>query len=499
MKRQSVPFVILEMAKTEYRRLKTLKKHPDPAINRLASDFQMYTPGEERASPYRINPLEVPAGITRDEHIENVMCCFSAAMPLEGPLPALLREGLEQVYEDHPDADEPPVMADLVTAVEKVLAEKGYSSETNSDIRAALDVRLGFLTHGGIGKVFQCRRSVPNIRDLMKAPSLIEFDHLPPDQACLLAFFLLIRLYEEIKTTPSPGGSLRYVIFVDEAHLLAGRCTDASPSETNADPKAHAAQSVERLLALIRALGVGMVISSQLPSNLASGVIKHPASEMAFRQVATDDREQLGGVMLFGPIEVEEIARLEPGEAYFHTEGYHSPRRIRTVDLFARLELGDPPLNEAIVPYLCEDEWFIQAASTRQDAELDQLRRAMDAFDLRRMSILKRTVELIVRYPVILANKDGSSRSASMNRLAQEARLIQSHLESAFRRMQRRYRALLGHEVRSYSDGPSLNVLRTNLVQRFESVITPDTQSCMQKLAELIGRCQSKVRYSQGE
>ena len=498
MSTPGVPFLILEMAKTEYRRLKTLKHHPDPAVRRLANDLRIYTPGDERVSPFRVNPLAPINGFPLDTHGEHVLHCFNGSMPITGPMPELLREGQEQANEDHPDSNDPPLIADLVAAVEKVLSEKGYSHETSSDIRAALHVRLGALTHGSVGKVFQCRRNIPDIEDLMTTPSVIELDHLPPEQACLLALFILMLLGEYIKTTASPGGRLRFVIIIDEAHLLVGRSTDASPSETNADPKAYAAAYVVRMLAVLRALGVGIVIVDQHPSSVASEVIKSTRSKLAFPQVDMNDREQLGSAMLFGAIETEEIARLNPGEAYFLSEGYHGPRRIRTVDLFTHLGMGDPPLNEALIPFICDEDWFIQAASARQDAELDQLRWEMNTFDSQRMSLLKRTAALLVRYPHILAMKDHSPRSASMNRLTQEARLVQGGLESAFRIMQRRYRALLGPEVHSRGDGPSINVLRANLVQRFESVITADTQSCIQKLAELIGRCQSKASYSQG-
>ncbi len=47
-------------------------------------------------------------------------------------------------------------MADLYAAVRKVLASKGYSGDVDSDIRAALEVRLGVLTRRAIGRIFQC-------------------------------------------------------------------------------------------------------------------------------------------------------------------------------------------------------------------------------------------------------------------------------------------------------------------------------------------------------
>ena len=176
LNQQEIPFLIIESAKTEYRVQKTFRNHPDQRARQLAEKIEVYTPGNENVSPFRYNPLKPLPGIFEDEHIDNTMACFQAAMPLFGPLPALLREALERVYENHPDVDNPPIMADLVEAAEQVLAEKGYSPETNSDIRAALEVRLGILTHGSIGRVFECRKSIPSIQHLMKVPAIIELD-----------------------------------------------------------------------------------------------------------------------------------------------------------------------------------------------------------------------------------------------------------------------------------------------------------------------------------
>ena len=211
---RNIPFMVLELSKTEYRSIKTLGNSRDPKICRIAKEIEVYTPGNEELSPLRFNPLEIPPNISVDEHIENIMTCFRAAMPISGPLPALLSEGLERVYEDHPDPAKPPVMADLLAAVESILAAKGYSGETNSDIRAALEVRIGLLIRRIMGQVFQCRHSVPYIGHLMRVPSIIELDRLTQEHACLLSLFLLSAIRAYIKVTPRSKNRLRFVIFI---------------------------------------------------------------------------------------------------------------------------------------------------------------------------------------------------------------------------------------------------------------------------------------------
>jgi len=195
----AIPYMVFEPAKTEYRALKTIRTRGRVSNGFAPSDIEIYTPGNDRVSAFRFNPLELLPGIEPDEHIENVLCSFEAAMPMSGPLPALLREALEEVYDAYPDRERPPVIADLVSTAETVLAGKGYSADTNSDIRTALSVRVGVLSRGLIGRVFQCRRSVPSIAHLMAVPSIIEVAMLPPSQACLLGLFLFNGIREHLR------------------------------------------------------------------------------------------------------------------------------------------------------------------------------------------------------------------------------------------------------------------------------------------------------------
>lgn len=96
---RGIPVLILEPAKSEYRLLKQLRNSPLDHVRRLAEKLQVYTPGSP-ISPLRFNPLRIPEGIGRDEHIEDLLACFKAALPMEGSMLGLLGEALERVYDD---------------------------------------------------------------------------------------------------------------------------------------------------------------------------------------------------------------------------------------------------------------------------------------------------------------------------------------------------------------------------------------------------------------
>jgi hypothetical protein len=148
---RGIPFMVLEMSKKNYRVLKTFKEHPDAAIRKLARKIEVYTSGADTASPFRFNPLSIPEGISEDEHIDNIIECFKGTMPISGPMPALLGESLEKLYQKFPTHKRTPTIGDLAEIVEAVLDSKGYSGEVNSNIKTALVVRVEDLTRRTIG------------------------------------------------------------------------------------------------------------------------------------------------------------------------------------------------------------------------------------------------------------------------------------------------------------------------------------------------------------
>ncbi len=485
--RLGIPFIVFEPVKTEYRIFKTLKNHVDEVVRSLAESLEIYTPGNELISPLRFNPLLLQPGIGCYEHIENLLASFMATFPIFGSIPALIGEALELVYEKFPDPNQPPTMSDLVVAVKEVLTTTEYTSDTGLDMRAILKLRLGSLTRRDTGKVFQCNRNIPSMDRLMKVPTLIEMDGLPQDPTCLLTLFLLTAIREYIKTSRTPGSGLQHVLVIEEAHSIVGPNTDAAPSEIAANPKAYAADFICRMLTEVRALGEGIIICDQHPSKVAAEVIKSTASKLAFLQVANEDREQIGGTMLFGPTEMEDIARLLPGEAFIITEGYHGPRRIHAVNVHQELDLDSPPVNEEILPHISEDSWFQEAASARMTAELEQLKSHMDQFDDQRISIDERLISLIELYPRVLERSNGREKTRQIDALCREAQKLSVELSTAYRDFVRGpYRAFLDDGEKARVKDKDLLKLREALVRRFESVIEKDTKEFIERNKERI-------------
>lgn len=330
---RDVPILFIECAKTETRALKLNKNDPLPALRKLARGLQVYTPGNETLSPLRHSLLDVVPGVSIPEAIDAITRCFESSMPTGGPVISILVEALELVYDLMEDPSTPPSIPDLIAAMRSVMSSKNYSASTAADIEAAIDTRLGRLTRGTVGDVFRCIRSVPNVTDLFHSHTAIELNRLDEYTSSLFVLSLLTQLRASLCSMPRPSRVPRLIIFFSEAHRLLGRTKGAAPSDESPDPQAYVVKTVCHMLAELRALGVGVIISDQMPSAVAPEIIKLTGSKLTFRLVDTEDREAIGAAMLFGQDEMDNIARLHPGEAYLFTKGYYAPRLINTINI----------------------------------------------------------------------------------------------------------------------------------------------------------------------
>ena len=190
----------LSPIKHDFRVIKLLGDHPDPSMRDLACGLEVYTAGNDDVSPYRYNPMAIPEGISQDEHSYGLLSCFMASMPLFGPIVPLLAEAIDDAYDSFRDSFRWPVLADMVSAAERVMARAKYTGDLDTNLRAAFQLRLRSLTScGSIGKVFSCWESTPTMEHMMTTPTVLEMEGLPKEQASLLTLFVLTGLREYVK------------------------------------------------------------------------------------------------------------------------------------------------------------------------------------------------------------------------------------------------------------------------------------------------------------
>ncbi|MFC1734760.1 ATP-binding protein [Candidatus Hydrogenedentota bacterium] len=482
-----IPFIAIEPIKTEMRVFKLLKDHPDPDVRRLANEAKIYTLGRDDVSPFAYNPFERLLGIPLEEHKESIFDCLMATMPVSGPLPAILRESLDELYEEFPDPELPPTMLDFADVVDRVLARKKYSPELRSNIQAAIDIRIRHLCRGSVGRVFRVGRNIPDMDRLTTGYTILELDALSQSQACVSMLLVLTGIRNHVRSTPFEGEGPRLVIIIDEAHILAGRESHAMPSEDLANPQAHTSNLICRMLCELRGLKVGVIIADQSPSKVAEDVMRMTGTKVAFRTSDTNDREILGGAMLFTDMEMQEVSRLRTGEAYILTEGYHRPRKIRTTNLEKTLGLPEPPKHDELRECISEEAWFTDSRAQMTEAKLTRLRLDMDRLDKGRIGIARATGHLRKLYALSLKNTDGKDEGGNHTVLVKACRLREElkFLMSDFNR------GLYGELEAEFKNPncPNMTEMWEDLRQRRESVIEPDTRSCIKILEAMIKSC----------
>jgi hypothetical protein len=356
------PFLVIEPAKAEYRRLLNL-----PA---LSDRLQVFTLGNELVAPLRLNPFEVVGWPENSVgvHLDLLRSVFTASFGMWTPLPQILEQCLYSIYADRgwdilgnqnprlagdPDpAPAFPTISELAAKVEEVIGRLGYDEEVTSRMRAALLTRLNSLRTSGKGAMLDVQRSLP-MEVLLESPSVLELEGMgDDDDKAFLMGLLFIRLVEyrraEEKRRKAPGKQgLKHLLVIEEAHRLLAAVGERREEEGN--PRGKAVETFANLLAEIRAYGQGVLVADQVPVKLAPEVIKNTNLKIAHRVVAADDRAALAGAMAMNDRQAHALATLTVGQAAAFAEGDDAPVVLKAPKVEAEGEANRPAPSDALV------------------------------------------------------------------------------------------------------------------------------------------------------
>ena len=150
------------------------------------------------------------------------------------------------------------------------------------------------------------------------------------------------------------------------------------------------------------------------------------------------------------------------------------------------MNLPEPPVGDAIIPYIKDDLWFIESTKKRIRALLGHLRTEMDCLDDERKAIKDKIATLVQIYPRLLTEQS-SQQVEKMASLAHRAHILRKHLVTIIGTFRRDiYNPLMEYIPSKAVVDESLLVFHRQLKERFDSVITPTTQSCIGVLDSLI-------------
>jgi DNA helicase HerA-like ATPase len=332
---RSIPFLVLDPVKP------VDQEYAD--LGRRVSDLVVFAAGkadEPGRIPFRFNPMAFPRGFPLFTHIDFLKATFAAAFGLFPPTPYLLESAIYRTYEKRGwdlatgrharghDRMAMPTLSDLLAEITPVVEAAGYGDEIRQNLEGALKTRVGNLCLGPKGLALDTRDELPDAL-LFDHPTVIGLMHLgsTQEQAFLMGL-LVTRLVEvrQVRGLP-PDDDLRHLLVVEEAHRLLKKAAKRSSEEANMD--AQAVETFVNLIAEIRAYGQGLVVVEQIPSNLATNVVKQTSLKVVHRMTPAEDRRLLGEAMVMDKEQQRALATLPTGRAVVYGETMEGPLSLQ--------------------------------------------------------------------------------------------------------------------------------------------------------------------------
>ena len=339
------PFLVIESAKREYRRLLDEEKDNE--------NLRVYTVGDSNVSPIRHNPFMVLPGVSLITHIDNLKSIFYASFSLYGPMPYILEKCIYNIYKERgwnlttgeyqhvkiktfEDCKNHrfiyPTIRDLIDEVNRyVKDELEYKGELQDNIRSAIVARLESLSVGAKGFLFNTHNAI-NIEDFLSRNVVFELESLSDDDDKAFFVGLMLALVSEYRQSLARGSdnndNLRHVLVIEEAHRLLKNVQTERTNEMLGNPKGKAVESFCNLIAEMRSYGQGVIVAEQIPTKIAPDVIKNTNTKIIHRLVSLDDQIAVGTGLGLDEHECRYLNQLSAGTALAHKEGMSKPVEI---------------------------------------------------------------------------------------------------------------------------------------------------------------------------
>lgn len=351
-----VPFLVLESAKRDYRRLLSCPS--------LEGRLRIYTPGDTSVAPLRLNPFHIMFGVQAGVHIDYLKAIFNASFSLYGPMPYIVEKCLHNIYlkrgwnlttGQHPQLlgsdGEPdkqrynegesrcyfPTLLDLRDEVQEYVKSKlDYKGELSDNIRTAIVTRLDSLAVGAKGLMFSSSEPL-DIEDLLASPTVLELDALSDDDDKAFMVGLLLTLISEYRQTNDPSRDpyaeprrgLQHVLVIEEAHRLLKNVVQERQTEHLGNPRGKAVEFFANVISEMRSMGQGVTVVEQIPSKLLPDVIKNTNAKIVHRLVSHDDQALLASTLGLEEKEAIYFTSLRTGHALYAKEGMQRPIEVK--------------------------------------------------------------------------------------------------------------------------------------------------------------------------
>jgi hypothetical protein len=210
--------------------------------------------------------------------------------------------------------------------------------------------------------------------DWLKTPAVIELESLEQGACNFFILLLCTLIRENLKASPHARTEhgLRHVIFIEEAHNLIAPQTEQA-SQESVNPKISATAYIVKMLAEVRALRESIVIADQLPSAIASEVMKNTGLKIVHRMTAEEDRGMVGSTMSATGAQLEQLGTYDPGDALIFYEGLQLPFRGKIAQWGGGKFDIEPKESGDLALLMTENEKYRDAMKNTADSMIGKL------------------------------------------------------------------------------------------------------------------------------
>lgn len=325
-------FLLVEPVKGEYKYL----------LGNLPG-LQVFTTDPLCCRMLKINPFEFPEGIHVLSHIDRLIEVFSVCWPLYAAQPALLRECIEEAYLQtgwdlsnsvyvNPGSVKYPTFSLLLEIIPQIIEHSRFVGESKGTYEGALLTRVGMLTHGVYGQVFNGSACVAD-KELFDGKVVVDLSTVGSKETlALLMGILIIRMREYRSVTgKADNRPLHHLLVLEEAHNILQRGSSQN-SEGGENVSGKAVEMLAQCISEMRSYGQGVIIADQSPSLLDPSCLRNTATKIIMRLPEAEDQQAVADSMSLREDQTRELAHLPRQVAVIYQGGWIEPVLTRISD-----------------------------------------------------------------------------------------------------------------------------------------------------------------------
>ena len=326
----SLPFLVIEPAKTEYVdwALEYNRAHPSnpidiyiPGCNKYRGSF---VPKSLKLNPFEVVWLKAEQDPNVLSHIDRLKSIFASAFPMYDILPVLMEDLIYTVYQNKSTdwlSSEPvfgktlaPTLNSMRVSVDSVIERRQYEDKIQRNMKACLNTRIDSLKRGWKNDMLNTMKST-SWNDLFGEPCIINLSYVGDDIDKSFIMAVLLQFLYEYRSAQAECGMIdfnsneaRHLTIIEEAHRVMSKC------ENPELPQYKSAMMFSNMLSEIRAYGEGMMLVDQVPTRLIPDAIKNTNLKIVHRLVAEDDVKAVGEAMSLSERQRKVIPKLLTGQ-----------------------------------------------------------------------------------------------------------------------------------------------------------------------------------------